>query len=127
MAIWRSGHGTGSTEEVNARESIQDFGFQGDGFWFQGAGVSVVGNISAGNQGNAFVYYTRGLIEGGVQTAVPSANLADPSIAQGADKDRRSAWCPCGSSPTTSDMRPITGLTVRYHLENATHGTEEHL
>ena len=53
---------TGSGEADNSRETpFQDFGHQGDGFWFQGAGISVVGNISAGNQGHAFAYYTRGL------------------------------------------------------------------
>src|SRR5262249_30879934 len=52
--------GTGEAEATDNREAIQDFGFQGDGFWFQGPGVSVVGNISAGNQDNAFIFYTRG-------------------------------------------------------------------
>ena len=59
---------TGSGQEANARETpFQDFGHQGDGFWFQGAGVAVIGNVSAGNQGHAFAYYTRGLYENGTQ------------------------------------------------------------
>ena len=62
--------GTGSAEEANAREKFNDFGFQGDGFWFQGGGVSVIGNISAGNQENGFFYYTRGHLDGNVSRAV---------------------------------------------------------
>jgi hypothetical protein len=112
---------TGSTDEVNARESIQDFGFQGDGFWFQGAGVKVVDNIAAGNQRNGFAYYTRGLIEGGVQKQFPAANLQDPSIAGGATQ------IPVGLVPVAQFSNNIaygsyTGLFVRYHLEDATHG-----
>jgi hypothetical protein len=112
---------TGSTEEVNNRESIQDFGFKGDGFWFQGAGVSVVGNISAGNQESGFAFYTRGLIEGGVQKYFPTANLVDPSIAQGATQ------IPVGLVPMVQFSDNVayashTGLFVRYHLEDATHG-----
>jgi hypothetical protein len=111
---------TGANEEINAREGIQDFGFQGDGFWFQGAGVSVVGNISAGNQGQAFVFYNRGLIEGGVQGRFLSANLSNPAIANGATS------IPVGQVPMSNfrnnqGYSSLVGLTVRYHLENAIH------
>jgi Ca2+-binding RTX toxin-like protein len=109
----------GSDEEINARESKQDFGHQGDGFWFQGAGVEVVGNIAAGNQGNAFVFYTRGLVEN-VRRDFPAVNLPDPSIAHGA------AFIPVGQVPMLRFSQNVgyastTGLKVRYHLENTSH------
>jgi Ca2+-binding RTX toxin-like protein len=108
---------TGTNESLAARFQIQDFGFSGDGFWFQGAGVSVVGNISAGNQGNAFVYYTLGLF--GAQFS--SANLVDPSIAGGA------ATIPIDLVPVRQFANNVgyasnIGLTIRYHLQNATAG-----
>jgi len=111
---------TGTIEEIDARDKAQDFGFQGDGFWFQGAGVAVVGNVAAGNQGSAFVFYTRGLIEGGVRQQFTSASLTDPSIALGAEK------IDVGSVPMRQFSNNVaysshTGLFVRYHLENPVH------
>jgi Ca2+-binding RTX toxin-like protein len=112
---------TGTTAEPNAREAVQDFGFHGDGFWFQGAGVFVADNIAAGNQGSAFMYYTRGLVEGGVQKEFLAANLTDPSIAQGASS------IAVGLVPARLFTRNVgyasrVGLTVRYHLESAVPG-----
>jgi hypothetical protein len=114
---------TGTTEAINAREAVQDYGFQGDGFWFQGAGISVVGNIAAGNQENAFVYYTRGLIEGGIQQQFLSVNLANPDIAHGAEK------IAVGSVPVRQFSDNVGygshyGLLVRYHLETSAHGMQ---
>ncbi len=111
---------TGSSQDIEARENKQDFGHQGDGFWFQGGGVSVVGNISAGNSGSAFAYYTRGLIEGGIQGRFKSENLVDPSIAAGA------ATIPVIEVPVRQFSSNVgyasaVGLTVRYHLQEATH------
>jgi hypothetical protein len=120
LAIGSTGSGE---EEPNARESRQDFGHQGDGFWFQGAGVSVVGNISAGNEGHAFVYYTRGLYESNRQATFPAANLSNPAIAGGASS------IPVGQVPITNFRDNVgyashIGLTVRYHLEKSTHGQQ---
>jgi Ca2+-binding RTX toxin-like protein len=113
---------TGSGDADNDRETpFQDFGHQGDGFWFQGAGVSVVGNISAGNQGHAFAYYTRGLIESTGRGVFLSVNLDDPSIAKGAPT------IDVGQVPVVNFRDNIgyssfRGLLARYHLENSTHG-----
>ena len=112
---------TGTTESISAREGLQDFGFQGDGYWFQGAGISVVGNIAAGNQKNGFVFYTRGLNEGGVQQQFLSVNLANPSIAQGAEKISVGS-VPIRQFSDNVGYASYYGLVVRYHLETATHG-----
>jgi Ca2+-binding RTX toxin-like protein len=111
---------TGSTDEFEARQAIQDFGYQGDGFWFQGAGVSVVGNIAAGNQGTAFVYYTRGLVTGGVAGQFLTANLLDPSIAGGAEKIAVSL-VPVRAFNNNVGYASHTGLMAVYILENDTH------
>jgi hypothetical protein len=111
----------GSGEATESRQYIQDFGHQGDGFWFQGAGITVTDNVAAGNDGSAVIFYTRGLNEGGKVGRYLSQNLPDPSIAGGA---------------TTIDVQHVpireftrnvgyasgVGLTVQYHLRDATHG-----
>jgi hypothetical protein len=111
----------GSGSDVNSRRALQDFGHQGDGFWFQGAGISVTDNVSAGNDGSAYFFYTQGLVEGGQTRRYSSQNLPNPAIAGGA---------------TTIDVQHVPielfarntgysshiGLTVRYHLRDATHG-----
>jgi hypothetical protein len=79
MAIGTSGSG----HSVEARKNIQDFGHGGEGFWFQGAGIHVTDNISAGNQGAAYLYFNRALVEGGVKREFLTVNLPDPSIADG--------------------------------------------
>jgi Ca2+-binding RTX toxin-like protein len=112
---------TGINAEENQREPSQDFGFNGDGFWFQGAGIAVVGNISAGNQGHAYIFYTRGLVENGVRREFPSVNLPNPAIAQGATS------IPIGQVPMVNFNGNLgyasrKGLVVRYHLESSTHG-----
>jgi Ca2+-binding RTX toxin-like protein len=114
---------TGSGEDISARTSRQDYGHQGDGFWFQGPGISVVGNISAGNEGHAFVYYTRGLFESHGQASFPAANLTNPAIAGGASS------IAVGHVPITNFRDNVgyasgVGLTVRYHLEDSTHGQQ---
>ena len=122
MAIGSSGSG----REPNAARIFNDFGHQGDGFWFQGAGVSVVGNISAGNQGHAFAYYTRGLYENGAQARFLSANLTNPAIANGAPT------IDIGLVPVTNFSGNVgyasaVGLLVRYHLQVPPTGSQASL
>jgi hypothetical protein len=82
LAIRSRGSGAG----IESRQDRQDFGHQGDGFWFQGAGIEVEGNIAVGQRHAGFVYFTRGLVEKGLGTARFDAhNLVDPTIAGGAE------------------------------------------
>ena len=77
-------HSVGSSEGINDRDEQQDFGHQGDGFWFQGGGVTVENNVASGHAGNGLVFFTRGLIQEGLgRTMFSAANLSDPSIANG--------------------------------------------
>jgi Ca2+-binding RTX toxin-like protein len=112
---------TGSGEDVNARRNIQDFGHQGDGFWFQGAGVSVTNNVAAGNNGNAFAIYARGLIENGLgEGRFISANLSNPSIAGGASTIGVDQ-VPVMQFDHNIGYASSIGLIIRYHLRNSTH------
>ncbi|HEX6960898.1 MAG TPA: G8 domain-containing protein [Lacipirellula sp.] len=68
----------GSREAFEARHEIHDFGINGNGFWLQGPGVELVGNISAGSRGVGFVIYTATRV-----AMFDAANLDDPSLAAG--------------------------------------------
>lgn len=87
--------GSGSGEDLSARYHLQDYGHEGNGFWFQGAGVRVMNNVAIGQAGHGFIWYTRGLFEPDLQhndtpfdvsTKFLAANVPDPSIATGAER-----------------------------------------
>jgi hypothetical protein len=110
----------GSGDALEARKSIQDFGHQGDGFWFQGTGIAVSNNVAAGNDGSAFVYFARSLTEGGVKQMFLSVNLANPEIANGATEIH------VGEVPVLKFEGNVgyasrVGLNVWYVMEAAQH------
>ncbi|MEM6621654.1 MAG: G8 domain-containing protein [Pseudomonadota bacterium] len=45
------------------RVTTQDYGWQGDGFWFHGANVHVEDNIVSGATGRGYIYWGLGLVE----------------------------------------------------------------
>ncbi|ASP38459.1 hypothetical protein CHH28_07140 [Bacterioplanes sanyensis] len=49
--------------DPDSREHRQDYGFQGDGFWFHGPNVTVTGNIVSGASGHAYIWWPEGLLE----------------------------------------------------------------
>lgn len=55
------GVGANTGEGIESRKFKQDFGFQGDGFWFQGPGVDVRDNVAVSQKHDGFVYFTVGL------------------------------------------------------------------
>jgi hypothetical protein len=116
----------GSGESINSRIQLQDFGHQGDGFWFQGGGVHVTDNISAGNGGHAFVFYTRGLIEGGVRKSFHTANLPFPEIANGAEMIEVEQ-VPIVEFARNAGYASNVGLATRYQLRDAVHPRQESL
>lgn len=106
---------TGSGEDTESRVNVQDFGHQGDGFWLQGPGVSVVNNISAGNEGSAYILFARGLVTGGARAQFLASNLPDPSKANGA------ATVSVESVPMKLFTQNVgyssaIGLSIWYHL-----------
>jgi hypothetical protein len=70
---------TGSGAGIESREDRQDFGHQGDGFWFQGAGI-------------------------GRETSPPDRNIPDSSISPA--RSSRKGWGRLSSWPTTWWMNP---------------------
>ena len=69
---------TGSGDGIEARRDIHDFGHNGHGFWFQGPGVDVVDNITAGNRDAAFVFFTASQV-----ASFDASNLDDINLAGG--------------------------------------------
>ncbi len=54
---------------------FQDFGTDGDGFWFTSLLVANIDNVSAGASGHGFIYWTDGLVE---QDATPAGRRRVP-------------------------------------------------
>jgi DNA polymerase III psi subunit len=69
---------TGSGDFLLSRRDNHDFGHGGHGFWFQGPGIEVVGNIAAANAGGAFAYITSSS-----KNLFDAVNLTDVSLAAG--------------------------------------------
>jgi hypothetical protein len=64
---------------LDSRQSINDFGFNGAGYWFQGPGCAITNDIATDNQ-VGFDYFNLGLVEGALGTCqFWSANTANPS------------------------------------------------
>jgi hypothetical protein len=117
IAIRSEGSGNG----IESRQDRQDFGHQGDGFWFQGAGIEVEGNVAVGQRHAGFVYFTRGLEQKGLGTTrFLSHNLADSSIAGGKET------IDVGSVPIrlfkdNTAFASATGFESWFHQLNAGH------
>ncbi len=113
-------HSTGSRDNIRSRENIDDFGHQGHGFWFQGAGIEVTDNVAAGHEAPAFLYFTRGIHQDGVIAEFKSANLANPTIAG----DR--ATIDIGDVPIRLFRNNVAfssegGFETWFHMRDATH------
>jgi hypothetical protein len=106
----------GSSDIIDAREDIHDYGFGGHGFWLQGPGIRLVNNISAGSSGPGFTYFTTT-----TKNLFDAVNLADPSLAAG------HVAVPVSSIPiaqftgNTAYTAPI-GLDVWHNLMSMTDG-----
>jgi hypothetical protein len=109
---------TGSGEHEESRTEIQDFGHSGEGFWFQGVGIHVVGNISAGNVASAYLYFARSITDLGVKKEFLTANLPDPSIAGGAPTIDVGAM-PLFEFRNNVGYASEEGLATWYHLETS--------
>jgi hypothetical protein len=114
----------GSGEFASDRASIQDFGHEGDGFWFQGGGVVVEDNIAVSNRMAGFFYFLDGLTQDGLgKTRYRSANLPNPAWARGRET------VPVGAVPIRCFRGNVafacgTGYIVRFHSTGASKGNE---
>jgi hypothetical protein len=55
-------HLPGDPGDFGSRNADGDFGFEGDGFWFQGGDIGVTNNIAA-NTSNGFFFFPAGLVQ----------------------------------------------------------------
>jgi hypothetical protein len=109
-------HSTGSGDGLESRRDIFDFGHGGHGFWFQGPGVEVEGNIAAGHRAAAFIFFTASS-----EAEFDAANLTDPTLAAG------HTHLPVGLVPLrlvkdNTAFASASGLETWFHLTNATAG-----
>lgn len=80
LAVRTRGSGSGFL----SRKLQQDFGHEGTGFWFQGPGVGVEGNISGNHPMFGYAFFTEGLIQPGLgKTRFRAEHLPDQSWANG--------------------------------------------
>lgn len=120
-------HSVGSGQGVDERSEIQDFGHQGDGFWFQGGGPVVTNNVASGQAGNGFIFFTRGLEQEGLgRTAFVAANLADPTLAGGRETIDVGEVPILGFRDNTAYASRI-GAATRFHQLRHTHTTASRL
>lgn len=105
----------GSGQDEDARHKLQDFGHEGDGFWFQGGGVVVEDNVAAGQAGSGFIYFTEGLDQAGLgRTRYRVADLWEPSWA--ATMDRVDHKDP--DRIADADSVPVIALPIRSFKNN---------
>ncbi len=108
--------------DPDAREERQDYGFQGDGFWFHGPNVQVEGNVVAGASGHAYIWWPEGLLEksadGSTQKVfhnaanVPNGNLI------GSDPRMQIMDVPIGSFKDNAGYGTTKGIQIYYlHTE----------
>jgi hypothetical protein len=107
----------GSRDFLLARRANHDFGHGGHGFWFQGPGIEVVGNIAAANAGAGFAYITSSS-----KNLYDAVNLDNPSLAAGY------AAVPVGTVPLKAFKDNIAyssqkGLDIWFHQLQMTDGT----
>ncbi len=106
-------HGTG--ESPVDRQFAQDFGHAGDGFWLQGPGVTVEGNVASGATGSGIILYADGLVQEGLgKTRFLAANLDDPSLANGAETVPV-VWAPIKSINHNVTYGSVVGTQFYYH------------
>jgi hypothetical protein len=121
----------GSGEDEDDRKKLQDFGHEGDGFWFQGGGITVEDNVASGQRSSGFIFFTEGLKEDGLGAArfavanfwrpdlaatVPHVDHKDPKLVGDADtvpvifvpvkSFKRNTAFACGTGFTARFMQP---------------------
>ena len=106
-------HGTG--EEPILRQEEGDFGHAGDGFWLQGPGVQVDGNVATGATGSGLILYAEPLFEDGLGiTTFASSNLPDPGLA-GPAASVPVSLAPLASFRGNESYGSALGAQIYYH------------
>ena len=116
-------HSLGSGANIMARQGVQDFGHQGDGFWLQGGNVSLTNNIATGQRHAGFVFFPRGLDQKGLGIATISGeNLQTYAWANPA-KSYEVADIPLLKFQGNSTFGVVSGYESWFTLLNAHHSS----
>ncbi|MEM7526960.1 MAG: G8 domain-containing protein [Pseudomonadota bacterium] len=104
----------------DARAETQDYGFQGDGFWFHGSGVTVDGNVVSGATGHAYIYWQLGLVERGLgERLVDVADLPNGDLIGPDGTLVRTKHVPVPSFDGNVAYAATKGLQIHYlHTDN---------
>ncbi|MEM7337234.1 MAG: G8 domain-containing protein [Actinomycetota bacterium] len=105
----------GGAIDPDLRADRQDFGVDGDGFWFQGNRIDVIGNVSAGSSAHGIIWWSEALAEAdlGRVSSVEVATLPDPSLIP--DRDRIEVWwAPLGEVRDNTAYGSTVGFRARY-------------
>ncbi|MEM8733593.1 MAG: G8 domain-containing protein [Planctomycetota bacterium] len=107
-------------QSPDIRVLTQDFGWQGDGFWFHGAGVTVEDNVVSGASGHGFIYWTLGLVEEGLgENLVDVANLQNGELIGPDGTLVRPKHVPVPSFDGNTAYNAPKGLNIAYlHTDN---------
>ncbi|MEM8699668.1 MAG: G8 domain-containing protein, partial [Pseudomonadota bacterium] len=98
------------------RVTTQDYGWQGDGFWFHGANVRVEDNVVSGATGRAYIYWGLGLVEEGLgEKLVDVADLPNGHLTGLPSGTMvRTKHMPVASFDGNSAYSSVKGLNVLY-------------
>ncbi|MEM6468396.1 MAG: dockerin type I domain-containing protein [Planctomycetota bacterium] len=107
-------------QSPDIRVLTQDFGWQGDGFWFHGPGVTVEDNVVSGASGHGFIYWTLGLVEQGLgEKLVDVVNLPNGDLIGEPGTMVRPKHVPVPSFDGNTVYSAVKGLNVAYlHTDN---------
>ena len=101
--------------DPDLRADRQDFGVDGDGFWFQGNRIDVIGNVSAGASAHGIIWWSESLAEAdlGRVSRVAVSTLPDPSLIP--DREFIDVWwAPLGEVSNNTAYGSVVGVRARY-------------
>ncbi|MEO0623093.1 MAG: GDSL-type esterase/lipase family protein [Pseudomonadota bacterium] len=104
----------------DARADTQDYGWQGDGFWFHGSGVTVEDNVVSGATGHAYIYWQLGLVERNLgENLVDVATLPNGELIGPDGTLVRTKQVPVPSFDGNDAYAASKGLQIHYlHTDN---------
>lgn len=111
----------GGAIDPDLRADRQDFGVDGDGFWFQGNRIDVIGNVSAGSSAHGIIWWSEALAEAdlGRVSSVQVSTPPDPSLIT--DRDTIEVWwAPLGEVRNNVAYGSTVGFRARY-IHGASH------
>ncbi|MEQ9462014.1 MAG: PKD domain-containing protein [Phycisphaeraceae bacterium] len=102
--------------DLSPRVPLFDFGFNGEGYWVQGAGqVLLEDNIAASAAGAGFMLFSN--VDGMRSVKIPSAVLDDPAITQGLE-EVDAFNVPARGIVGSTTINSLFGLVTWGHMRN---------